>query len=788
MSVSRSWHLCAIYSTSSATVALAWAGALAAQTPDGKRPLTFLDQQNMRQIGAPAPSPDKKWMLYTVSVPDWNQARRQTDIYVVSMDQGLSSTRQLTYTKDKSESQPTWAPDGSFFVFSSNRDAAPNAAGGGPGEPQGGGGGGPGGGGAGGAGFQLYMMHPDGGEARKITDARDGVTTFAFSKDGKSLVYRSGKAGEEQLYRLPVAGLDSDAKAEQITRHPTGVGIWRFAPTGNRIYFITADTIDLDEKLRREKRFTVNIRNPESPISSLWAYDVDGKKTTRLTKDTSITVTGFEASNDGKYVAFRGISSNRYKRNVTEQGINGDNFLLAVASGQIERLTNNSEVSESTPSFSPDSKWLAFSAPNDIVKYSMSNNRVYVRAVDNKGAQWRKLGTEFDGDVTVGFWSEDSKTIYFNEGVKATNQVLALDVVSGKVTQLTNEKASIAVNFDEDTKALLINYADPTTPSTVYTVSSIAQIGNKSSWKQLTDANPQVRNFALGEEEEITWKSTDGKMVGGVLVKPVGYQKGQKYPLIVAIHGGPASADVLGFNGGYGAQAYAGAGYAVLRPNYRGSTNYGEAHKNGIVGDYFRLGYDDIMTGVNSLIASGVVDSTKMGVLGWSAGGHWSNWILTHTNRFKAISTGAGTMNWISMYAQSDVQRNRQYYLGNKLPYDNFDAYWNQSPIKYIKNAKTPTMIHVVHDDPRVPRPQSEELFMALRQLGVPVEFYVYPGASHGIPDPRNQLVKSTAEMAWMDYYVRGSGKKFAWRDVLKTLEDPNAPRPENRAVIQDNH
>jgi dipeptidyl aminopeptidase/acylaminoacyl peptidase len=630
------------------------------------------------------------------------------------------------------------------------------------------------------------MMHPDGGEARKITDARDGVTTFAFSKDGKSLVYRSGKAGEEQLYRLAVAGLDSDAKAEQITRHPTGVGIWRFAPTGNRIYFITADTIDLDEKLRREKRFTVNIRNPESPISSLWAYEVDGKKTTRLTKDTSITVTAFEASNDGKWVAFRGISSNRYKRNVTEQGINGDDFLLDVASGQIERLTNNSEVSESTPSFSPDSKWLAFSAPNDIVKYSMSNNRVYVRAVDNKGGQWRKLGTEFDGDVTVGFWSDDSKTIYFNEGVRATNQVLALDIASGKVTQLTHEKASIAANQDDDTKSILINYADPTTPATIYTVASIGQIGTKASWKQLTDANPQVRNFALGEEEEITWKSSDGKMVGGVLVKPVGYQKGQKYPLIVAIHGGPASADVLGFNGGYGAQAYAGAGYAVLKPNYRGSTNYGEAHKNGIVGDYFRLGYDDIMTGVNSLIAQGIVDSTKMGVLGWSAGGHWSNWILTHTNRFKAISTGAGTTNWISMYAQSDVQRNRQYYLGNKLPYDNFDAYWNQSPIKYIKNAKTPTMIHVVHDDPRVPRPQSEELFMALRQLGVPTEFFVYPGASHGIPDPRNQLVKSTAEMAWMDYYVRGSGKKFAWRDVLKTLEDPNAPKPENRAVIQD--
>ena len=789
MRVARSRHIPrASTSLLALTVAFVSASSALAQTPTGgTRVMTFLDQQNMRQIGAPAPSPDRKSLLYTISIPDWNQARRQTDIYVVSMDQGVRSTRQLTYTKDKSEGQPRWSPDGSFFLFSSNRDAPPNAGGGGPGgEPQQQGGGGPGGGGGGGAGFQLYMMNPDGGEARKITDARDGVTTFAFSEDGKWLVYRSGKAGEEQLYRMPVAGIDS-AKAEQITRHPTGVGIWRFAPTGNRIYFITADTIDLDEKLRREKRFTVNIRNPETPLSSLWAFDVDGKKTTRLTKDTSLTVTDFEIAPDGKYVAFRGISSDRYKRNVTEQGINGDNFLVDVASGQIERLTNNVEVNESTPRFSPDSKWIAFSGPDDLAKYSMKNSRVYIRAVADKGGQWRKLGSEFDGDVNVGFWSEDGSKIYFNEGIKATNQVLALDVASGKVAQLTNEKASIQANYDDDTKTLLINYADPKTPSTIYTVSSIDQIGNRSSWKQLTDANPWVRNIALGEEEEITWKSSDGKMVGGVLVKPVGYRQGQRYPLIVAIHGGPASADVLGFNGGYGAQAYAGAGYVVLKPNYRGSTNYGEKHKTAIVGDYFRLGYEDIMTGVSHLIAQGLVDSTKMGVLGWSAGGHWSNWILTHTNRFKAISSGAGTSNWVSMYAQSDVQRNRQFYLGNKLPYDDFDAYWNQSPLKYIKNAKTPTMIHVVEGDPRVPSPQSVELHMALKKLGVPTELFMYPGNTHGIPDPRNQYAKSVSEMAWMDYYVRGSGKKFAWRDVLKSLDEQTGARPnQTPAVIQD--
>ena len=726
------------------------------------RPITFLDRQYQRDIGSPTPSPDGKWLLYTLSTPDWNQARRQTDIYLVSVKDGLASTKQMTFTKDKNETSPRWSRDGKFFVFLSNRDA-----------PAGGAGGATGGGvGSGNPASQnqIYIMRPDGGEARKITDAKEGVSTLAFSKDGKWLVYRSGKSDEEQLYALPVVGIDS-AKPVQLTHQTAGVGLWKWSPDSKRIYFVTADTLDKDEKLRMEKKFNVAIRNMATPLSSLWAFDVDTRKATRLTRDTSITVTDFNISDDGKWIGFHGTSANRYNRNITEQDLYSDLYLLEAATGNIERLTNNTEVGESDLEFSPDSKWIAFSAPDDMTQYSMTNDRVYLRRVDDKGGQVRKLGGQFDGDVTIGFWSKDGKTIYFNEGIKATNQLMALDIDKNTVRQVSNVSASLNVSEDDDSKALLLNYADPRSPSTLFTVASVDQVPTRASWRQLTDANPQVRGFALGDEEEISWKSTDGKTVGGILIKPVGYKAGTRYPLIVAIHGGPAAADVLGFNGGYGAQTYAGAGYAVLMPNYRGSTNYGEKHKTEIVGNYFQKGYEDIMTGVDHLIAQGIVDSTKMGVLGWSAGGHWSNWILTHTNRFKAISTGAGTSNWISMYAESDVQRNRQFYLGNKLPYDDFDAYWNQSPLKYIKNAKTPTMIHVVEGDPRVPRPQSEELFMALKRLGVPTEMYVYPGNTHGIPDPRNQLLKSVAEMAWMDYWVRGSGKKFAWRDVLKTLD-----------------
>jgi len=735
-----------------ALVTAAAAASSASMHAQSMRPMTFLDMRLMRNVGSPTPSPDGQWLLYTLSTPDWKEAKSQTDLYLVSMRQGVVSTRQMTFTKEKNESSARWARDGKAFFFLSNREAPENAA----------------------TRSQIYLMRPDGGESQRISDTREGVRDFEVSRDGRWLIYRTGKDGEEQLYRLPMSGIET-GKAEQLTKHPTGVGVWRLTLDGRRIYHISPDAIDQDDKERREKKFTVTIRNPERPSSTLWTLDLESRDTTKLSDGTAYAADGPVISDDARWVVFRGQSLNRYQRGITQESLYADLYLLETSTGQIERLTTNNEVSESSVSFSPDSRWIAFASADDTTRYSMTNGRVYLRAVGERGAPFRKMGTAFDGDVGVDFWSQDGSTIYFNEGIKATNQLMALDFKTSTVKPVTSEKASVRVDVDDDSGAILITYADPRTPATLYTVDSLASIGSKASWRQLTDSNPQVRQLALGEEEEISWKSTDGSMVGGVLTRPVGYQPGQRYPLIVSIHGGPAGADVLGFNGGYGSQVYAGAGYAVLKPNYRGSTNYGFKHKTDIVGNYFQRGYEDIMTGVDHLIAQGIVDSSRMGALGWSAGGHWSNWILTHTDRFKAISTGAGTSNWISMYAQSDVQRNRQFYLGDKLPYDDFDAYWVQSPLKYIKNARTPTMVHVVEGDPRVPSPQSIELHMALKQLGVPTELYMYPGNTHGIPDTRNQLVKSMSEMAWMDYYVRGIGKKFAWRDVLKTLEEEAA-------------
>lgn len=757
-------------------VAVLAAGSLGAQSP---RPMTFLDAQNMRQVSGQDLSPDGRQMLYVLSTPDWQNARRQSDIYLVSTDRGLPSTRQLTFTKDKNETNAKWSHDGTFIAFLSDRDA-PAAA------PAAAGGGGRGGAG-GGARNQIFVLRLDGGEAKRVTDAREGVSNYQFSKDGKSIVYTSGRAGDEQIFTLNVADLWGDMpRPAPLVRHATGVGNWQFAPDGRKIYFVTPDSIDRDERLRTEKQFTVKPREPQSSLQSLWVYDLDARQERKLTTDASYSVANPTISPDGKWIGFHGMSANRYERGNLEQNDYADLYLLNVATGNIERLTKNELISEGSLSFSPDSKTIAFSAEDDF-KF-MHNEKIYIRPIDQPGAQWKKLGAKLDLDVRVGgrggggeggaepsFWSAKGDTIYFGTGKRATTQFFAVSTITGETKQLTDVQGTIQVSRDEQAGRFLINFADPKNPGATYTVSSLNDVGNRAKWTQLTDPNAWVRReVALGDEEEVTWKSTDGTMVGGVLLKPVGYQPGKKYPLIVAIHGGPAAADMLGFNGGYNSQVYAGAGYMVLMPNYRASTQYGDKFKTETFGDYFTKGYQDIMTGVDNLIAKGMVDSTQMGALGWSAGGHYSNWIETHTNRFKAISSGAGVANWISMWSESDTQRLRQWYVGDKMYWETpieYQNWWKQSPIATINKAKTPIFIHVVQGDPRVPRPQSEEMHMALSKLGVTNEFWVYPGESHGIPDARNQYLKAVAEMSWMDYYVRNSGKKFAWRDVLKSVE-----------------
>lgn len=251
-------------------------------------------------------------------------------------------------------------------------------------------------------------------------------------------------------------------------------------------------------------------------------------------------------------------------------------------------------------------------------------------------------------------------------------------------------------------------------------------------------------------------------MVEGILILPPDYEKGKKYPMLTQLHGGPESSYKKYFSTSYGGYPHvlAGMGYVIFQPNYRGSTGYGDDCMRAIIGHYFEQDIDDILTGIDFLVEKGIADKDKLGAMGWSAGGHLSNWLLVkHSDRFKAIATGAGVANWASFYAQTDMHYIREIWQTG-TPYDKADLYKAKSPITFIKGAKTPTIMFCGERDNRVPAPQSWELYIALQRLGVPVEFHLYPGEPHGLRKVAHRVDKMESEIAWFSKYILGKELK----------------------------
>ena len=323
-------------------------------TGQDKRPMTFMDIINMQSVGNATVSPTGSSMLFTRSITDWKSGKNFSDLYLVSVDEGIDSTRQMTYTKGKNETNPRWSTDGNFFVFASDRES-------------------------GGSDNQLFLMRPDGGEARRITDAKDGVSRFAFSYDGLWLAYTAGKEDDRSVWAIRLADID-DPEPIHLIDHYAPVIWWEFAPDSQRVYFIAPDSVDKDNRTRMKENFDVMIRNEDSALEHLWSFDMSTREKDHLTDTNDYAVSGVTLSRDSKWVAFQGTPNDRYMRTVTERGIHADNYLLEVETGEIERLTENEEIRESTVQFSSDSSMLAFSASNDFT-YNR-DQKIWVRSVD----------------------------------------------------------------------------------------------------------------------------------------------------------------------------------------------------------------------------------------------------------------------------------------------------------------------------------------------------------------------------------------------------------------------
>jgi len=386
------------------------------------------------------------------------------------------------------------------------------------------------------------------------------------------------------------------------------------------------------------------------------------------------------------------------------------------------------------------------------IRRAKSADAPRIAVVGAEGGTPQILTEAFDENPGLIGWGPEG--IYFAAGQKTYAHLFRLNPATKAVEKLSvpDHMASSSFSFSQDYKQVAYRAALENQYAEVYS-------SNVAPWegKKLTTMGDQLKGFTLARREVISWKSADGTAIEGVLYTPTDFSMKKKYPLLVVIHGGPTGVDqpIVSADRYYPVERFVAKGALVLRPNYRGSAGYGEKFRalnvrNLGVGDYA-----DVLSGVDALIAKGWVDKDRVGSMGWSQGGYISAFITASSDRFKAVSVGAGISDWMTYYANTDITPFTRQYL-HATPWDDPDIYKKTSPISYIAKARTPTLIQHGENDRRVPIPNAFELRQALEDRGVPVKMVVYKGFGHGITKPKQQRAVMEENEKWFAKYIWG--------------------------------
>jgi dipeptidyl aminopeptidase/acylaminoacyl peptidase len=593
----------------------------------------------------------------------------------------------------------------------------------------------------------IYRINTDGTNQVQLTFGERGESSPRWSPDGKLIAFttRRDPDANNQIYLLSVDG----GEARRLTTHATAPGNVAWAPDGKSLYFLATDAKSPEEKEKdRVQDDVYAFEETNFKHRHLWTTDLEGKTTRITTGDFSVS--NYDLSVDGRKIAMTRTPSPQL-----EFLDRGEVWVMDASGANARQLTTN-KVPEGNVSISPDGQTVMFTSDANEQFDPYYNDKIFL--VPASGGTARVLLPEVPYSIEGGSWSKDGKSIHFTANLGTHNQVMKVDVASKQVSQITKGDHAIGGWSFSDANALhVFTLNTGVRPSEIYTLPAAG-----GAPKRVTAVfDDDLAKFKLSRQERITWKGADGATIEGLLNYPVDYVAGQKYPLIVMTHGGPASSDRFGF--ATEIQVYAAKGYAVLRPNYRGSTGYGDKFLRDMVNGYFKQAHLDVIAGADAVIAMGVADPAKLVKMGWSAGGHMTNKIITFTDRFKVASSGAGAANWISMYAQSDLRDFRTPWFGGTPWQANapIDLYWNHSPLKDVSKVKTPTIFLVGEQDPRVPMPQSVEMFRALKSNGVPTHLYVAPREGHGWAELRHRLFKLQIEMEWFEKYIHN--RAYVW-------------------------
>ena len=550
---------------------------------------------------------------------------------------------------------------------------------------------------------QVFVISMSGGEARKITDAPQGVEQFAWSPDGASIAYASPDPPDQKAL---------DKKEDSFEIGDDGL-FTSAAPRPQHIWIVKADGTG-------HRRFTSGSWSlPES------APNVGGPPPLSF-------------SRDGRWIVF--------PRRATPSIGDADQstiWAVDVQNGQLRKLTKHDKF-ENDPLFSPDGSEVSYAFRRD----GEPSNFTDVYVAPSSGGDGRDVTASLDLDIAETRWMPDGKSLLVeaDQGTRRDLWIQPLDGAGKKLSLGDLEPSAFSVGPHGE--IAFVADSDDRAAELYYLASPDAQP------RKLTDVNAWMSQLSLGRSENFDWSGPNNFKEDGVVTCPAGYDAGNKYPLVLDIHGGPQSASTLGFS--FFTQLLAAQGFIVFSPNYRGSTNLGNAYAKAIFGDSGDGPGRDVMVGIAALEKHASIDASRIGVSGWSYGGYMTTWLIGHYHIWRTAVAGAPVTDFVNQYDWADNNVGRKYiYSGSPWLGDNMAKYREASPITYVGDVTTPLLL--LHDvrDPRVSITNSFEFFHALRDRGQPVKFIAFPVVGHFPPDPVHQMQVYKAWSAWMVEHLK---------------------------------
>jgi dipeptidyl aminopeptidase/acylaminoacyl peptidase len=607
-----------------------------------------------------------------------------------------------------------------------------------------------------------WRADADGGEPYRYI-GEEGGSGFQFSEDGRWLSFTRSVESKAQIFLMRTDG----GEATQLTKHDAAVGTHRWLDDGSAIVFVAPEARTKEEEAARKKGEDVIFVDEgpsgqrEGQWTNLWLIPIDSDdgKAERLT-EVEHRVSSFAPSPDGLRIAFVGRRENR--RN---QGNLAEIYLLDRESGEVAQLTEN-EAPESRVAWLPDGSRIVFSAAGRE-GWDLRLNKLWT--IDPETRE-ESLLLDFAGNLGASAFTPDGRVMYFS-GQHGTNRNLyRLDVGSGEMVQVTDVVGSLSPSsFSRDGSRMAYIRQSLDTPPDLY-VSPTSGLTET----RLTDLNPDVgSDLLLAEGRTIRWASSDGTEIEGILILPPAHD-GAALPLLVHIHGGPAGVFSNTFRSSY--HVWAGLGYAQLLPNVRGSSGYSDGLLRGNMNDIGGGDYEDVMTGVEYLVAEGIADPDRLAVRGWSYGGILGGWTITQTDRFKAASLGAMVSDWTSEYGPGFNYDVRRWYIGG-TPWENADRFRQMSALTHIASVTTPTLLLHGMNDRTDTEPQSMMFFQALRDQGKVARYLRFPREPHGFREPRHQRIRDVEEIRWIQKYTLGLEWE-PWERPTKEDEQEDGSEP----------